>query len=135
MTEKKKYETVKIAYDDGHVEVELKKCRHCGQMPTAEDAEKAVARDRAQQKACAVCGGKPKLYPKVGLYHSVDQEEGRGGWICCGTGAGPDPKWHPDYCHISTWAHAAQVDGVVHLSCLKKVAPGFEITPRPVVGT
>lgn len=130
MTEQKKYETVKIAYDDGHVEVELKKCRHCGSMPTAEDAEKAVARDRRMQKGCAICGGKPKLYPKVTLWHSVDEEEGRAGWICCGTGEPVDATWHPDYCHISTFASKAQVNGVFHLTCLKKVAPGVEIIER-----
>jgi len=127
MTEKNECKIVKVAYDDGHVEVELKKCRHCGVMPTAKDAEMAVAHDRRLQKACAICGGKPKLYPKVALWHSVSEEEGRAGWICCGAGAGVDPAWHPDYCHVSTYAPAAQVNGVFHLSCLKRVAPGVEI--------
>lgn len=122
-------EMVKITYEGETTEVEIKPCRHCGKLPTAEDAEKAVAHDRGRVKACVICGGKPTMYPKHALYHSVDCD-GSGGFILCGTGEPLDPTWHPDWVSVSTWTPGAQVEGMFHISCLKIVAPGVTVTPR-----
>jgi len=130
MTEKKKHETVTIKYDGGSVEVDLKKCRHCGKQPTAEEAQKAVDRERQRQKGCAVCGEKVALYPLAALWHSVDEEEGRAGWILCGTSSPPDPTWLPDWCQVSSYGPSKTVNAVFHIECLKKVAPGVEVVQR-----
>lgn len=126
----KKMELITIQYEGETTQVEIKPCSHCGTIPTAEDAEKAVKRDVDRAKTCAICGVKFKgLYPKHTLYHSVDCD-GRGGFILCGTGEPVDPTWHQDWVSVSTWIPNAQVEGVFHISCLKKVAPGVTITPR-----
>jgi hypothetical protein len=122
-------EFVKIEHEGETTEVEIKPCRHCGKLPTAEDAQKAVAHDRDRVKACAVCGGKPKMYPKHNLYHSVDCD-GSGGFILCGTGEPLDPTWHPDWAHVSSYGPSGRVEGAFHVTCLKKVAPGITIDPR-----
>ncbi len=123
-------ETIKITYEGETTEVEIKPCRHCGKIPTAEDAEKAVKRDVDRQKNCAICGMKFKgLYPTHALYHSVDCD-GSGGFILCGTGAPLDPGWHSDWVSVSTWTPGTQVEGVFHIACLKRVAPGVTLTPR-----
>ena len=123
-------EFIKIEYEGQTTEVEIKPCRHCGKLPTAEDAQKAVAHERKQVKCCAVCGGKPKIYPKHSLYHSVDCD-GKGGFILCGTGETlTDQSWHPDWATVYTTGPSGTVDGAFHLACLKKVAPGVTVHPR-----
>lgn len=122
-------ELVTIKYDGETTKVEIKPCRHCGKLPTAEDAEKAVIHARSLVKSCAICGRKPATYPRHALYHSVDCD-GSGGFILCGTGQPTDPTWNPDWVSVSTWGPAGLVEGTFHISCLKKVAPGVTVTPR-----
>lgn len=122
-------ELVTIEVDGESTQVEIKPCRHCGKVPTAEDAKMAVEHERKMVKACAVCGGKPKIYPKHALYHSVDCD-GRGGFILCGTGHPIDPSWHPDWASVYSCGPSGTVDACFHIKCLKRVAPGVVIHPR-----
>lgn len=122
-------DSVRIEVDGAFTVVELKPCRECGKMPTEEDARKAVAQAREMTKGCAVCGGKPKMYPKHALYHSTDCS-GKGGFILCGTGTPHDPNWHPDWATVYCTGPAGTVEGAFHVACLKKVAPGIVIHPR-----
>lgn len=125
-------ELVKITHGGQSTEVEIKPCRHCGKRPTAEDAEKAVAHERSMVRACAVCGEKPKMYPRHALYHSVDCD-GVGGFILCGTGRAVQlecPTWDADMAVVYSSGPAGTVDGVFHIECLKRVAPGITIHPN-----
>lgn len=122
-------ETVEIKYEGGTVRVELKPCSHCGALPTAEDAAKAVAHERETCKSCAVCGGKSKLYPQYALYHSVDRERKSAGWVLCGSSTFTDPTWHSDWVSVFSSGPAGTVDGVFHKACLEKVAPNITIHP------
>jgi len=122
-------ELVKIKYDGGSVLVEVTPCRRCGAVPTAEDAERAVAHARKICRPCAVCGGKPKMYPQYDLFHSTDCS-GKGGWILCGSDVFTDPNWHPKWVTTYCTGPAGTVDGAFHLECLKRVAPGIVIHPR-----
>lgn len=122
-------ELVTIKYDGGTVQVEIKPCRHCKSMPTAEDAEKAVAHERRTIKACAVCGGKPKMYPQYGLYHSVDCD-GKGGFMLCGSDVFRDPNWDPEWLTTYCNGPGGTVDAAFHRACFLKVAPGATIHPR-----
>lgn len=121
--------SVRIEVSGDFTEVELKPCRGCGKVPTEEDARKAVLHDRESTKPCAVCGGKPKMYPSHALYHSTDCG-GKGGFILCGTGMSQDPNWHPDWATVYCTGPAGTVEGAFHVACLKKVAPGIVIHPR-----
>ena len=122
-------EFIKLQYEGQVTEVEIKPCRHCGKLPTAEDAQKALNHERSTAKRCAVCLELFKLYPKHALYHSVDCD-GKGGFILCGTGAAiSDPNWDPDFVTVYSSGPAGTVDGGFHVACLKKVAPGIVIHP------
>jgi hypothetical protein len=123
-------ETVKLESDGASVEVTLNKCGHCGKQSTAEDAERALKHERDRIKACAVCGEKPPSYPRARLWHSSDQEDGREGWIICGTGEPIDPTWNTDWCNVSSFGPAGTVNAVFHVKCLKRVAPGVQIDAR-----
>lgn len=120
---------LKITFEGETTEVEIKPCSHCGKLPTAEDAERAVANDRKKTKACQICGGKPPLYPKHALYHSVSCD-GKGGFILCGNGEHLDPEWHNDWVTVWSTGPGGTVDGVFHGACLKKAIPGIVIHPR-----
>jgi hypothetical protein len=121
-------ETVKIEHEGQTTEVELKPCPHCDTLPTAEDAKRAVRHERSMVKRCAVCGGKPPMYPKYVLYHSVDCS-GSGSFILCGTGC-YDPTWDPEWVTTYCTGPSGTVDAAFHLACLKKVAPGATISKR-----
>ena len=132
-------EFVKITFEGETTEIEIKPCHHCGKLPTAEDAEKAVAHERKTARTCQICGGKPPLYPKHALYHSVNVY-GRGGFILCGTGEvevdgdiAIVPKvdlWHSDWVTVWSSGPGGTVDGVFHGACLKKAIPGITIHPK-----
>lgn len=122
--------SVKVEVDGDFTKVELEPCRTCGKLPTEEDAKKAVAQAREMQSPCAVCGGKPKMYPRHSLYHSTECN-GKGGFILCGAGMPRDPSsWHPDWVTVYCTGPAGIVEGAFHVACLKKVAPGIVIHPR-----
>jgi len=121
---------ITLPYEGGEVKVELKPCRHCRAVPTANDAVKAIAHDRKTVKSCAVCGGKPKMYPQYGIYHSVDLDVGSVGWVLCGSDTYRDPGWDPQWVGLMGSGPSGYAEAAFHLECLKKAAPGVKILPR-----
>lgn len=115
---------VKIEFRGETTEVDLSPCKRCKRVPTSTNAKVAVAHDFEKTRGCAVCGRRPKLYPKHALYHT---RECKGGFILCGTGEPVDPFWQPDWAVVWSTGPAGTVDGVFHVACLKKVAPGVVI--------
>jgi hypothetical protein len=124
--------TVTLNYDCGSIVITLNKCLHCGKQSTAEDAEKALKRDRDTIRSCAVCRVKPPSVPSARLYHSADSDDDqrRHGWILCGTGIPIDPNWNTEWVSVSSYGPGGTVNAVFHAECLKRVAPGVRIDPR-----
>ncbi len=117
--------TVKVKYEGGETEVEVKPCDHCQAVPTEEVIKKAVAHDRKTRKGCSVCGVLPNLAKRHGLYHSVGS--GEDGWILCGPTIGQEQNDSKEWISISAWGPPGRVEGGFHIKCLKKVAPGVQV--------
>jgi len=128
-------EIVEVTYEGLTAKVELKPCYRCKRLPTAENAQQALQHFFKTQKRCAVCEGFPPLSSLYGLYHSVDiscnGEIASEGYILCAASSVPyDPIEYRDWNSVNTYGPGGNVSGCFHTACLKKVAPGIEISPR-----
>jgi len=124
---------VEVEFEGLKTRVELKPCRRCSKLPTAEDALQALKHACSTMKKCGVCGGSPPMFPQHSLYHSFNVEcngEKSDGFILCGSDTFVDPNWLPDWNTVYSHGPGGLVDGSFHTACLKKVAPGIIVHPR-----
>ena len=105
---------MKISIDDR--EIELETCAHCGAIPTEADAQAELKSD-LRGPTCSICQQKVKL-TEMRLTHHYYGGERR--WSLDGK--------YDEIIEISHWSGANWVRGTLHVSCLRKVAPGIIVS-------
>jgi hypothetical protein len=106
---------VKISIND--IEIDLVTCGHCGAVPTEADAQAALNEDR-HSPVCAICSQKVKFTDQKLTHHYYD---GQHRWMLDGK--------YEEIVEISHPSGSNWIRSTLHVSCLRKVAPGTQVRP------
>lgn len=107
---------MKISINDQ--EIELITCGHCGAVPTEADAQNALKRESAMSNhICAICQEKIKLADMKLTHHYYGGEHR---WIIDGR--------YDEMIDVSAYSGANWIRSTLHVSCLRRVAPGTVVT-------
>jgi hypothetical protein len=99
------------------MEIDLRRCVHCGLQSTEEDA-KAAAK-MFTYPVCAICNLQVLL---VGAYLEHSVYDGKSSWGLYGR--------YDDRLDIRQYMDPGLLEGTVHVRCLRRVAPGLSIYCR-----